>query len=364
MRKIEAHCNSPEMAIKSQVSTDFLWHILKSIWTIDVEKTLKIFNKVKTLIAISEEEFNFIMDVIKWDEFKCAFYEKISLLEIPHKKRNNFTFEVLYESLYRSLVTCRTIEILQKSPRSENVEYEWDSFRKVVQNEHKTIFLKMIEEIDRYYIAQDLRSGKNKFFSKDTNHCIVETYAEIEFAGYVDKSRDILLLKSDWASHYIVFGDKAVAVSPSVEYYEGKYSFYTIDPVDSLVYQIDKETLKMTLRDFQNLNFIRINGRYILTFARPILLDWEEWKDYSQWVLSLIDIQNGQDVFFHLHQKHHVFTDTWFLWCSSDMQYYFAIDFRTWNKKTFYIEEFVPQEVIKGWNVEIWSFIRTINGAL
>ena len=44
MKKIEAHCSSPENAIRSQISSDFLLHILKGMKTKDADNVVKIFN--------------------------------------------------------------------------------------------------------------------------------------------------------------------------------------------------------------------------------------------------------------------------------------------------------------------------------
>lgn len=361
MKKIEAHCNSPEMAIRSQVSTDFLWHILKGMWSQDANKIVKIFNKVKSISAVTEEEYNFILSFLKQDDFKCTFYEKLSLLEIHPKKKDNFTFEALYSSFYTSLIIARTIGILQNCEENTDIYQEWKVFRKVLQNDHKTLFLNITDEFEEYYISFDLRSTKNKLFSKKSNHCIVETYAEIEFAWFLDRSRDVFLLESDGKSQYIVFWEKTLVVSKNVVFYEWKFSFYVIDPVDSLVYQIDKESLKLTTRDFQNSNFINIKWCFILTFILPTILKNEEWSDYSSWALSLLDIQNWKNIFSDIHLRYHDLNEKYFVWISADIQYYYVFDFTSNNKKAILITDIVPEEILNRWDEAVYNFLKDIN---
>lgn len=361
MRKIEANCNSPEAAIRSHLSSDFLSNILKSIHFNDTAKVIKIFNKVKTHSAVDDEEYSYILSAVESDEFKCAFYEKIRLLDINPKKKWNFTFEALYNSFYTSLITSRTIHILQRSSDWEDISRDWENFRKVMQNDHKTLFLKLIEEFDRYYIALDIRSWKNRIFSKEDNHSLVETYADVEFWWYLDRSRDILLASSNGDSHYIIFWEKVIAVSKDFNFHEWKYSYYIIDSAHSFIYQIDKETLKLTIRDYQNINFVRTKGKLVLTFLPSFVLETEEWKWFTPWLMSLLDIYNGQDVFSHIHLKFHELLDAWFIWLSSDLEYFYIYNSELGKKKAINVEECVPAEIIRKWWEAIFKYMREIN---
>lgn len=320
-------CSSTYTALISAKSSDCFNSILKKINSnINWEYALSVFNKIKTLIPISQEEENFISWLINSSEFDLVFDEFLKTLDIPEKNKNILTKKSFLVSFDILTLKSRVIDILNHIWNEKYFSCEWKTYLKIDNKWEKNIYLELIEKYEDYWVFIDIKSWKFKLLNLDNNEIVLESKTEIFFNR--NKLTSDWMLISTWIeckNDYLLYNNQIVSFSKKSEVIENNYSIFFIDFSTSQIIQLDKDTSKITYKDFSPNEFLQINKNYLLEFLPSVFiwnkLDNNTDSSYSNWSLQLYDIFKNKLLLHDIHEWTYYFKWDLFIYLSTDLKY-------------------------------------------
>lgn len=334
---MEIICNSPASVIRSKKSSDIIAFILKELCFENADEILCIFNKVKTLIPIDNEDKNKILDFIESDNFRTE-YEKIQTTFIVNQRKiQNIDFNNLIISFHHFITKSRVIEILEKNGRETLFENK-KKYLKIRKNNNKFLYLEIIEEKGNYSLWTDIRSWKYKIVNNIDN-ILLETKEKIIF----DWDKDFTDLGSfliwDWDYNYFCSDNFSIHFSKNSHIHNSKYEISIIDPKFSIIHQIDKKTNRLSIIHI-SWDILDIKKWYILYFINCL---WYKWpnneKITTEWSLNVYSCEKNKEVIHNIHHKYYELSDEKFIWLSFDLSCIYIFDFTFKKLKTINIDE-------------------------
>lgn len=324
-------CNSAFSAIKSKKSSDVFVSILKDMWLKDYTQLLLIYNKVKTLIPISLDESNLIIDVIRSESFKESYIKIKSDFYIENKNKLSFNYSNLILTFFTFITSSRVIEILENS--DEEIIFEGDKKYIKIDNNNKSHYLEIIEKSKEYSIWTDLRSWKYKVVDNVDYKILLETKEEISFDH--TKSCEIgLFLEWELDYNYFCCYNLSLPFPKDSKVYKSRYSTFIINQKLSIIYQVDNKTSRVSIKNI-HWNILNIKNGYLLYFISPI---WYKW-DFTPWIMNFFSIEKNIDLVQNIHTKYYEFIWNKFISMSYDLKYIYIFNLDIKNLNEVYIDD-------------------------
>lgn len=271
-KKVEVHCNSPKTALLNKASTFIFEKFLSKFQNIDEshrQDLQKIFKSIKQWSGITDEQYNAFSVFLDHKDIEKYISEIADeYLNVPKNKTGTVSYKWLRSELISKLVKSRAINILQGTKfATKIVEIDGKNFIGVMEWT-KQVYFEIQEDINGYYICNNLRSGKKVVFWKDTFEICYTDLSDISVSqGPFDDTlciNDQVIVYQKW---YVV-----LKWEDSI-FFEDKFFYYAIDGGSNSIYRIDKKSFKQDVEGTSEYIFKEKNWKYLIAESRQI--PWE-----------------------------------------------------------------------------------------
>lgn len=269
---MKIHCNSSFSAIKSKNSSLIFEKILNELNIESSDEVLKIFNKLKNLSPITQEEENLLLNVIRSKEF-IDIYNKISIdFTFSNKSKEEvIKYSSLLTTILGLITKSRIIEKLESSDKDYIVSEIWKKHFKLFLEKWNYIFLEEVDCFNEYVICRDLRSWKYRVIDTETSRILIESRWIINFNNNNNSFWFWIFVSWENNKNYFCFDTYSICFSQESTIYEWKFFFFIIDPVSWIINRIDKKTFQLSTIDIW-WNILDIWNWFLLYYVIPVLL--------------------------------------------------------------------------------------------
>lgn len=341
-------CNNTAGAIRSKYSNEYFSMIINDLDFIEnKDEILSIYKKIKTLRPISFEEENMFINIIESPEFIEGLTLLISQLDIPDNKLKEFRTARFLDSIYNFITKCRVIDILNASDEYQiTTTSESNSYFRIIEGWEKNLYLELLDEYMDYSLCFDIRAWKYKVINNKTNKVVLESKEKIMMSSRQDID-DLLFIEScvEWWNNFVIVDDNIITYSKDNTFHEWKFDYFILDKKTSQIYQIDKKTLCLKVRDFWWFSVIHETNWNILFHIRTRLIniahkDEKEELEFTPGWLVLYNIESNKETLEYLHQRFYYIDNKIFIWLSFDCKYIELYEFKNKKSRTISISDF------------------------